>query len=185
MQQQQQHECTIAVYNKNMDNWQTKSCYHYLIKRLNQEFFKCAVYDSNDDTTGKLCGVEYMISKRIFNVLPPHEQKLWHSHTYDTPSSKENLWINMMVAEALNMTEFQDLSNIYGKFWCTWEWDNGDALPLGMPSSHLRAMEGVSSEDHLEGEIDAEGRKNKHHKERFITYVRRVKGGSKLKIARN
>lgn len=28
-------------------------------------------------------GVEYIISDTIFEKLPPEEQKLWHSHTYE------------------------------------------------------------------------------------------------------
>lgn len=28
-------------------------------------------------------GVEYIVSDRIFEDLPPEEQKLWHSHAYE------------------------------------------------------------------------------------------------------
>ncbi|KAF6173885.1 hypothetical protein GIB67_039836 [Kingdonia uniflora] len=28
-------------------------------------------------------GVEYIVSDRIFDELPPEEQKLWHSHAYE------------------------------------------------------------------------------------------------------
>ncbi|KAF9587507.1 hypothetical protein IFM89_003525 [Coptis chinensis] len=160
-QQHQQHECTLATYNdENMVNWQIKTSHHYLIHRLNQELFRCAIYDSDDPSTERLVGVEHIISERIYNVLPPDERKLWHSHAYDNEMLKEKLWVNLLVVEVLKRTELPDLSRSYGKFWCTSELKSGDALPLGMPSRQPSAMDGMSSEDHLAGEVDAEGRKS-------------------------
>ncbi|KAF8393847.1 hypothetical protein HHK36_020045 [Tetracentron sinense] len=87
-----QHVCTFALYS------------HHFVTRLNQDFLQCAVYDS-DDSTGHLIGVEYIVTDRIFGVLPPEEQKLWHTHAY------------------VEQMELQKLAKSYGK------------LPLGAPSA--------------------------------------------------
>jgi hypothetical protein len=39
------------------------------------------IYDG-DTGSAKLIGIEYCISERLFNTLPPDEQKLWHSHGF-------------------------------------------------------------------------------------------------------
>ena len=36
--------------------------------------------------------------------------------------------------EMLQKKELDDLSKTYGKFWCTWQVDRGDRLPLGAPA---------------------------------------------------
>ncbi|KAF5187051.1 Oil body-associated protein 2a [Thalictrum thalictroides] len=180
-QQQQQHECTIGVYSTTNMAQQPKN--YYFVSRLNQEFFQCAVYDSDDPSTGRLVGVELIISDRIYHVLPPDEKKFWHSHAYE----KENLWINEGVIEILQLTELQ-LSTSYGKFWSTWQWDNGDALPLGMPSAMKSSsplqvvkdelMDDISSDGPNQGE-NWEGRKNKFRERpvQDFLYIRTTKVG--------
>ncbi|THF98562.1 hypothetical protein TEA_020105 [Camellia sinensis var. sinensis] len=76
-------------------------------------------------------GVEYIITDRIFETLPPDEQKLWHSHAYEI---KSGLWVNPQVPELVLKPELENLTKTYGKFWCTWQVDRGDRLPLGPPS---------------------------------------------------
>ncbi|KAL7212727.1 hypothetical protein ACSBR2_015413 [Camellia fascicularis] len=76
-------------------------------------------------------GVEYIITDRIFETLPPDEQKLWHSHAYEI---KSGLWVNPEVPELVVKPELENLTKTYGKFWCTWQVDRGDRLPLGPPS---------------------------------------------------
>ncbi|KAK2642625.1 hypothetical protein Ddye_024388, partial [Dipteronia dyeriana] len=71
-----QHVCTFALYNHDMSR--QIETHHYVV-RLNQDFLQCAVYDT-DDSNGRLIGVEYIVSDKIFEALPPDEQKLWHSH---------------------------------------------------------------------------------------------------------
>ena len=36
-------------------------------------------------------GIEYIVSDRIFEALPPEEQKLWHSHAYEVKLNASNL----------------------------------------------------------------------------------------------
>lgn len=75
--------------------------------------------------------MEYIISDYLFNGFPTEEQKLWHSHAYEI---KSGLWITPRIPEAVEKTELQNLATTYGKFWCTWQSDRGDRLPLGPPA---------------------------------------------------
>ncbi|KAJ0581561.1 putative Oil body-associated protein [Helianthus annuus] len=79
IKQMSQHACTFALYSQDMSR-QIET--HHFVTRINQDFLQCAVYDS-DDSSGRLIGVEYIVSDRIFDTLPPDEQKLWHSHAYE------------------------------------------------------------------------------------------------------
>ncbi|KAF8411099.1 hypothetical protein HHK36_003638 [Tetracentron sinense] len=127
VKQMQQHVCTFALYSHDLTR-QIET--HHFVTRLNQDFLQCAVYDS-DASSGRLIGVEYIVTDRIFEALPPEEQKLWHSHAYEI---KAGLWVNPRVPEMVQQTELQNLAKTYGKFWCTWQVDRGDPLPLGAPS---------------------------------------------------
>nr|GEU83826.1 hypothetical protein [Tanacetum cinerariifolium] len=98
IKQMSQHVCTFAMYGHDMSR-QIEA--HHYITRINQDFLQSAVFDS-DEPSAHLIGVEYIVSDKIFDTLPPEEQKLWHSHDYE--------------------------------FWCTWQVDRGDRLPLGAPA---------------------------------------------------
>ncbi|KAI3697739.1 hypothetical protein L6452_30836 [Arctium lappa] len=125
--QMSQHACTFALYSHDMTR-QIKT--HHIVTRVNQDFLQSAVYDS-DDSNARLIGVEYMVSDTIFETLPPEEQKLWHSHAYEV---KSGLWVHPRMPETMVMPELKNLAKTYGKFWCTWQTDRGDKLPLGPPS---------------------------------------------------
>ncbi|KAM3361982.1 oil body-associated protein 2A [Capsicum galapagoense] len=122
-----QHVCTFAMYSHDMTR-QIET--HHYVSRVNQDFLQCAVYDS-DDSNGRLIGVEYIISDRIFETLPAEEQKLWHTHEYEIIAG---LWVNPRVPEMVQKPELKNLARTYGKFWCTWQVDRGDRLPLGVPA---------------------------------------------------
>jgi hypothetical protein len=49
---------------------------------LNEDVRQCVIYDS-PDKNGRLIGVEYIISAKLFEQLPPEEKKYWHSHVYE------------------------------------------------------------------------------------------------------
>lgn len=65
-----------AVYN--VVNWKTEYTYFLDVRQ-------CLIYDSTKPNA-RLIGVEYMISPRLFDTLPPEEQKLWHTHEYEVKS---------------------------------------------------------------------------------------------------
>ena len=46
------------------------------------EFRQCIIYDS-DKPDARLIGIEYIISRRLFQTLPEEEKKLWHSHKFE------------------------------------------------------------------------------------------------------
>ncbi|KAK3432903.1 hypothetical protein EUGRSUZ_D00412 [Eucalyptus grandis] len=122
-----QHVCTFAHYAHDPGR-QIET--HHFVARLNQDFLQCAVYDT-DSASGRLIGVEYIVSDKIFESLPPDEQKLWHSHAYEI---KSGLWVNPRIPEIVGKPELENLAKTYGKFWCTWQIDRGDKLPLGAPA---------------------------------------------------
>ncbi|KAK9153161.1 hypothetical protein Sjap_000641 [Stephania japonica] len=122
----QQHVCTFALYSH--DFTRQIETHHYLT-RLNQDFLQCPVFDS-DSPTARLIGIEYIVSERIFEALPPDEQMLWHSHAFEI---KSGLWTNPRVPGMIQKVELKNLVTSYGKFWCTWQVDRGDPLPLGAP----------------------------------------------------
>ncbi|XP_021749381.1 oil body-associated protein 2A-like [Chenopodium quinoa] len=118
---------TFGMYSHDMSR-QIET--HHFVSRLNQDFCQCAVYDS-DLPSARLIGIVYIISEKIFEGLPPDEQKLWHSHTYKI---KAGLWNNPRVPGIIENSELQTFAKMYGKFWCTWQVDRGDKLPLGAPA---------------------------------------------------
>ncbi|KAJ3671010.1 hypothetical protein LUZ60_008436 [Juncus effusus] len=127
VKQMKQHVCTFALYGHDLTR-QIET--HHFIARLNQDVLQCAVYDS-DEPKARLIGVEYIVSEKVFESLPLEEQKLWHSHAYEI---KSGLWANPRVPEMLQKPELDSMAHTYGKFWCTWQADRGDRLPLGAPA---------------------------------------------------
>lgn len=123
----QQHICTWAIFSQNMKR---KIETHHYAARLNDDFLQCAVYDS-DQANARLIGVEYVISEKVFKTFPQEEKQLWHSHAFEI---KEGLWVNPGVPEVIQKQELKGLASTYGKFWCTWQFDQGDVLPMGPPS---------------------------------------------------
>jgi len=156
VRQMKQHACSFALYAHDLHRQMEV---HHFVSRLNQDVLQCAVYDSDKPSARligthrrrlfsaapapparrtvtkiivvMLAGVEYMVSDTIFEGLPPDEQRLWHSHAYEV---KAGLWTDVGVPEALQSSEMASLAKTYGKFWCTWQVDRGDALPLGAPA---------------------------------------------------
>ncbi|KAJ4787545.1 Oil body-associated protein 2B [Rhynchospora pubera] len=127
------HACTFALYGHDLSR-QIET--HHFIQRINQDFLQCAVFDS-DKPSARLIGVEYIVSDNIFETLPSEEQKLWHSHAYEI---KTGLWTLPGMPELLQDPEHKSLTKTYGKFWCTWQVDRGDRLPLGAPSLMMSAQ---------------------------------------------
>ncbi|KAG8634612.1 hypothetical protein MANES_17G061700v8 [Manihot esculenta] len=122
-----QHVYTFAIYSHDISR-QIET--HHYISKINRDFLQCAVYDT-DDSNGLYVGVEYIVSDEIFKSLPPEEQKLWHSHANEV---KSRLLVHPKVSEMLVKSELENLAKTYGKFWCTWQTDRGDRLPLGTPA---------------------------------------------------
>ncbi|RWW27278.1 hypothetical protein BHE74_00032765 [Ensete ventricosum] len=71
-------------------------------------------------------------------MLPAGEQKLWHSHAYEV---KSGVLIPPGMPEVMQRQELKGLAKTYGKFWCTWQVDRGDRLPLGAPALMMSPQE--------------------------------------------
>ncbi|XP_023003148.1 oil body-associated protein 2C [Cucurbita maxima] len=127
VKQVSQHACSFALYGDDLSR-QIET--HHYISRLNQDFLQCAVYDS-DAADAHLIGVEYIVSDQIFETLSTDEQKLWHSHAYEI---KSGLMVHPRIPEMVAKPELENLAKSYGKFWCTWQVDRGDKLPMGAPA---------------------------------------------------
>ncbi|KAI5064691.1 hypothetical protein GOP47_0019386 [Adiantum capillus-veneris] len=134
VKQFQQHVCTWAMYSHDMNR---KIETHHYAARLNEDLLQCAVFDSDQDDA-RLIGVEYIISDRLFLALPEEEQKLWHSHLYEI---EQGLWVNPGVPEVMQKMELKKLAKTYGKFWCTWQVDRGDKIPMGPPALMMSPQE--------------------------------------------
>jgi len=127
VKQFQEHVCTWAIFSHDMSR---KIETHHYVARLNEDFLQCAVYDS-DQSNARLIGVEYVVSEKLFGTLPDEEKQLWHSHFHEI---NEGLWVHPGVPELVQQQELKPLAKTYGKFWCTWQFDRGDRLPLGPPA---------------------------------------------------
>jgi hypothetical protein len=124
----------VAIYldafhfhNGNME--QQVEAHHYCTQ-LNEDFTQCILYSGNGNDA-LLMGIEYVISKRLFETLSMEERKLWHSHHYEVKSGQ-------LIAPGLPQVAqhelMQKLVSTYGKTWHTWRMDHADSqLPLGYP----------------------------------------------------
>ncbi|PNW84625.1 hypothetical protein CHLRE_03g151850v5 [Chlamydomonas reinhardtii] len=90
---------------------------------------QCILYDSADPGA-RLIGIEYIISRRLFESLPLEERKFWHSHVYEV---KSGMLIAPGVPGPAEDADMAKVINTYGKTWHTWQVDRGDPLPLGPP----------------------------------------------------
>src|SRR5438105_6406104 len=120
------HVCGIHFYSVDMSRQIIAE--HYC-SHLSDEVLQGIIYDSN--TPGaRLIVVEYIVSGKIFESLPPEEKKLWHSHNYEV---KSGVLTAPGVADAAEKDLMKVLIGTYGKTWHTWQVDRGDKLPMGIP----------------------------------------------------
>ncbi|KAI0402717.1 DUF1264-domain-containing protein [Xylaria palmicola] len=109
---------------------------HYCA-HLTEDVRQCILYDSAGPNA-RLIGIEYMITAKLYETLPPEERRLWHSHAYEVKSGMlimpgptalglSRAW------EAAETREMEHVVGLYGKVYHLWQTDRGDSLPLGAP----------------------------------------------------
>lgn len=102
---------------------------HHFCSVVNEDVTQCVIYDGNTGDA-KLMGVEYIISKPLFEALPPEEKSLWHSHVHEVKSGQ-------LIAPGIPSRAEHDLMEkivgTYGKTWHIWHTDQHLALPVGHP----------------------------------------------------
>ncbi|MTH46037.1 OBAP family protein [Intestinirhabdus alba] len=121
---------------------------HHYVTVLNEEVMQAVIYDGNTKDA-RLMGVEYIISERLFNALPPEEKKLWHSHQYEVKSGS---LVAPGLPAAADKALMSRIVNTYGKTWHTWHTDRDKTLPLGIPA----LMMGFTGEGQLDPTLLAE-----------------------------
>jgi hypothetical protein len=102
---------------------------HHYCGHLNEDSIQCVIYDGNK-SNAKLMGVEYIVTKKLFETLPADEKHLWHSHVHEVRSGT---LIAPGIPEVAERTLMQQLAGTYGKTWHTWHTDKHNELPLGTP----------------------------------------------------
>lgn len=113
-------------YNGNVDI-QVEA--HHYCSILNEDVRQCVIFDGNG-ADAKLMGIEYIVSRRVFERLPADERKLWHSHVYEVRSGT---LIAPGIPDAAEHELMESMVDTYGKTWHTWHSDQGHDLPTGHP----------------------------------------------------
>lgn len=104
---------------------------HHYCRQVNEEFAQCVLFDDNTERAN-LVGIEYIISKRLFDSLPENERQYWHPHNYEILSGQ-------LVAPGIPAAAEKELMrgkmNSYGKTWHVWNSAPferiGDRMPVG------------------------------------------------------
>jgi hypothetical protein len=102
---------------------------HHYCGHLNEDLIQCVIFDGNQENA-KLMGVEYIVSRALFEKLPTEEKHLWHSHVHEVRSGQLIAPGIPAIAEHELM---EKIAGTYGKTWHTWHTDRALELPLGTP----------------------------------------------------
>jgi hypothetical protein len=113
-------------YNGNMKG--QMEAHHYCAV-LNEDLHQCVIFDGNGKDA-KIMGVEYIVSKKMYDTLPANEKKLWHSHVHEV---KSGMLIASGIPEVAEHEFMEKIVGTYGKTWHTWHTDQQRTLPTGHP----------------------------------------------------
>jgi hypothetical protein len=102
---------------------------HHYCGHLNDEVIQCVIFDGNEENA-KVMGVEYIVSRVLFEKLPAEEKHLWHSHAHEVRSGQ---LIAPGIPEVAEHELMEKIASTYGKTWHTWHTDRHAELPLGTP----------------------------------------------------
>ncbi|WP_266367287.1 OBAP family protein [Tellurirhabdus rosea] len=114
-------------YNGHLDG--QMEAHHYCTK-LNEDLTQCVIFDGNGKDA-KIMGVEYIVSERVYRMLPEDEKKLWHSHHHEV---KSGTLIAPGLPAAAEHKLMETIVTTYGKTWHTWHTDQDLKLPMGSPA---------------------------------------------------
>jgi hypothetical protein len=148
---------TFTVYNT---AYITLSLFQYTYPYI---YVYPVIYDS-PSPTAHLIGVEYLISKRLYQTLDSEEQKYWHTHTYEV---KSGMLVSPELPVIAEKQVVQQIANMYCKVIHTWQIDNGDLLPIGPP----QLMTSITESKY----IDPEKMKEKEKQTKNISSEERAK----------
>jgi len=144
------HQHVIGV-NCYAGNTQRQIPVHTFCTQLGPEVYQCLIYDT-DESDARLIGVEFMISRSLFEALPNDEKKYWHSHVGDV---KHGLMTFPGLPYAVEGKFLENLVDTYGKIWHFWQIDRGDQLPMGTPQLMDSLLTSEEVDERLLSERDA------------------------------
>ena len=75
---------------------------HHFCSHITSDMRQCVIYDSNK-ADARLIGIEYIISRKLFETLPMEERKYWHSHSYEV----------RILSQTLNLRESAQACKVY------------------------------------------------------------------------
>jgi hypothetical protein len=106
---------------------------HHFCHQLNEDFAQCVLFDGNTKD-GRMNGIEYIVSEKLYSSLPAGEKQYWHPHNYEILSGE---LVAPGLPEAAEHALMAQKVNSYGKTWHLWmtgaNGGPGDNLPLGNP----------------------------------------------------
>jgi hypothetical protein len=112
-------------YNGNMKaKWK-----RITLRAFVEDVIQYVIFDGNEESA-KLMGVEYIVSRALFEKLPAEEKHLWHSHVHEVRSGQ---LIAPGIPEVAEHEFTEKIAGTYGKTWHTWHTDQEKELPLGSP----------------------------------------------------
>jgi len=163
-----QYVCGIHKYDH--DPNRQVIAFHYC-SHEHPSLRQCAIYDS-DKKDARLIGVEYIITRDVFEKLPVEEQKYWHSHNYEVMSGS---LVAPRVPAMMEDKLMKELIDTYGKTWHMWQVDRGDELPLGEPKLMMSATsDGQVNEKLLKQRDDYLGIDSKKLRQHRMTAIQPV-----------
>jgi hypothetical protein len=134
-------------YNGNMKGQMEA---HHYCSVLNEHMNQCVIFDGNGKDA-KIMGVEYIVSKKLFETLPAEEKPLWHSHVYEV---KSGMLVAPGIPEVAEHEFMEKMIGTYGKTWHTWHTDQQRTLPTGHPLLMMGFTEDGQANPQMSGDRD-------------------------------
>ncbi|HEY0062312.1 MAG TPA: OBAP family protein [Telluria sp.] len=104
---------------------------HHYCHQMNEDFAQCTLFDRSGKDA-RLNGIEYIISEKLFQTLPPAERAFWHPHNGEILSGQ---LVAPGIPAAAEKALMRSKMNSYGKTWHVWNTGHEglppDQLPLG------------------------------------------------------
>jgi hypothetical protein len=113
-------------YNGNMSGQMEA---HHYCSVLNEDLNQCVIFDGNGKDA-KIMGIEYIVSRKLFESFPAEEKRMWHSHVHEVKSGQ---LIAPGIPQAAEHEFMEKMVGTYGKTWHTWHTDQQRTLPTGHP----------------------------------------------------
>jgi hypothetical protein len=137
---------------------------HHYCGHLSEDMIQCVIFDGNA-ANAKIMGVEYIVSRALFEQLPTEEKHLWHSHVHEVRAGS---LIAPGIPDVAEHELMKKLAGTYGKTWHTWHTDQKLQLPTGTPmlmmgfvDSHPADPTMVADRDHRFGVSSARKREQR------------------------